>query len=32
MHSDILRYKSSDAEYTAIVRNYQGSDVVEFEV
>ena len=32
MHTDILLYNSADATYTALVRNFADSDILEFEV
>lgn len=34
MHTDILTYKSTDGSgtYTALVRNFEDSDILEFEV
>jgi hypothetical protein len=32
MHTDVLLYSSTDATYTALVRSFENSDILEFEV
>jgi hypothetical protein len=32
MHTDVLLYTSTDATYTALVRSFENSDILEFEV